>query len=65
MKFSIKDISSKCDQIHRKLRFIYTLAINLLQRLHRQLLQFYYFIFALKSFSDEESFIAMGTFCHN
>ena len=42
------------------------MAINLLQRLHEQLLlQFYNFIFALKISSDEESFIAMGIFFYN
>ena len=46
--------------------YIYpTLAINLLQRLQWQSSQFHNFIFVLKISSDEESFIAMGAFCHN
>ena len=42
-----------------------TLAINLVHKLHVQSPQLHYFTFALKISSDEESFIAMGTFCHN
>ena len=41
------------------------LAINLLHRLHAQSCQLHNFTLALKISSDEESFIAMGTFCHN
>ena len=42
-----------------------TLVINILHRLHRQPSQLHYFIFALKISSDEQSFIAMDTFCCN
>ena len=46
--------------------YIYpTLAINLLHRLHVQSPQLRNFTFTLKISSDEESFIAIGTFCHN
>ena len=43
----------------------HTVVINLLQRSHGQSLQFHNFIVALKTSSDEESFIAIGTFCQN
>ena len=42
-----------------------TSAINFLHKLHGQPSQLHNFIFALQIPSDEESFIAMGTFCHN
>ena len=46
--------------------YIYpTLAINVLQGLHVQPSPLHNFTFALKTSSNEESFIAMGTFCHN
>ena len=53
-------------KIHKHINCIYpTLAINLLHKLHGQSSQLHNCIFALKISSDEESFIAMGTFCHN
>ena len=46
--------------------YIYpTFATNLLYRLHGQSSHLHNFIFAFKISSDEESFIAMGTLCHN
>ena len=41
------------------------MAINLFHRLHGRPSQLHNFILALKISSDEESSIAMGTFCHN
>ena len=40
-------------------------AINLLQSLHGHSSQLHNFVFALKISIDEESIIAVGTFCHN
>ena len=40
------------------------MAVNFLHRLHGQSSQLHNFIFAFKISSDEESFIAMGTFCY-
>ena len=41
------------------------MAINLLHRLHGQSSQLHNFIFALNISSDEESFLAIGTFYRN